>query len=140
MLNSNSKSFELSLRIDWSELDLFGHVNNTNYFKYTQSNRLIILDYLGLNELHRNTGVGPTLGNTQCRFIKSLMYPGNVRVNSTIKSIGNSSFVIEHDLYNDDNTLCAQAEDVIVVFDYNKECKVLIPNDVRIKLEELCKG
>ena len=31
---------QLQLRIDWSELDLFGHVNNVMYFKYIQAARV----------------------------------------------------------------------------------------------------
>ena len=30
----------ISLRIDWSELDLFGHVNNIAFHKYAQTARL----------------------------------------------------------------------------------------------------
>lgn len=30
----------LELRIDWSEMDLFGHVNNVAFFKYVQASRV----------------------------------------------------------------------------------------------------
>jgi len=31
---------KLPIRIDWSEMDLFGHVNNVMYFKYIQASRV----------------------------------------------------------------------------------------------------
>lgn len=35
---------ELNLRIDWSELDLFGHVNNVMYAKYMQASRVHFME------------------------------------------------------------------------------------------------
>jgi acyl-CoA thioester hydrolase len=122
--------YQLELRLDWSEQGLFGHINNVNYFKFTQSARLEILKSVGLTELFEQTKVGPTLGNTQCKFIKSLHYPDQIRIHSIIKSIGTSSFVIQHCILNSQKELCAIAEDVIVVFDYEKEVKKDIPSNV----------
>ncbi len=39
---------KLRLRIDWSEIDLFGHVNNVATLKYVQAARVNCLEALGL--------------------------------------------------------------------------------------------
>ncbi|MCE3258723.1 MAG: hypothetical protein K0S12_364, partial [Bacteroidetes bacterium] len=31
---------EIKIQLDWSEMDLFGHVNNVAYFKYIQAARV----------------------------------------------------------------------------------------------------
>lgn len=130
-------AMQLNLRLDWSEQDTFLHINNVAYFKYTQAARLQLLEKVGLVEMHRNENIGPTLGNTQCKFIKPLFYPGNIIVHTYIKEIKNTSFVIQHVITNDKNEVAAKAEDVIVVYDYSKENKVSIPLETLPLLKHL---
>lgn len=124
----------LDLRLDWSEQDTFLHINNVAYFKYTQAARLHLLEKVGLVEMHQQKNIGPTLGNTQCKFIKPLFYPGNITVHTHITEIKNTSFVIQHVITNDHGVIAAKAEDVIVVYDYTREVKVKTPSKV---VEEL---
>jgi acyl-CoA thioester hydrolase len=42
---------KLELRIDWSEIDLFGHVNNLAILKFTQAARVNYLERIGLMQL-----------------------------------------------------------------------------------------
>jgi acyl-CoA thioester hydrolase len=118
-------------------MDMFQHINNVSYFKFTQANRLNILDKVGLTDLFANTKVGPTLAHTQCSFKTELNYPGNVIVRSSIQEIKNTSFIIHHELYNDDDILCAEANDVIVVYNYLEQTKQPIPTEVREKLQAI---
>lgn len=128
---------ELKIRLDWSEMDMFQHINNVSYFKFTQANRINLLDNVGLTELFSKTTIGPTLAHTECDFKKELSYPGHVIIRSSIKEIKTTSFVIQHELYNDNDELCATAMDVIVVYDYKNESKKSIPEDVRVNLLNL---
>lgn len=132
-----NNAMKLELRLDWSEQDTFLHINNVAYFKYTQAARLKLLEKVGLVEMHQRENIGPTLGNTQCKFIKPLFYPGTIAVHSYIKEIKNTSFVIQHVITNEHNEIAAKAEDVIVVYDYNKEVKVKIPTKVSSELNML---
>ncbi|MCB9196610.1 MAG: acyl-CoA thioesterase [Flavobacteriales bacterium] len=127
----------LKIRLDWSEMDMFQHINNVSYFKFTQANRIKILELVGLIELHQKTNVGPTLANTSCKFVKPLFYPGNVTIKSSVREIKNTSFIIVHELYDDKNNLCAEALDIIVVYDYNKEKKEIIPENIRQQINKL---
>ena len=128
---------ELKIRLDWSEMDMFQHINNVSYFKFTQANRLKILETVGLTKLFAETKIGPTLAHTECDFKQELNYPGNVYVRSSINEIKNTSFVIQHQLFDDNQNLCAQALDVIVVYDYSNEKKHPIPEDIRMELSQL---
>ncbi|MCB9188597.1 MAG: acyl-CoA thioesterase [Flavobacteriales bacterium] len=128
---------ELKIRLDWSEMDMFQHINNVSYFKFAQANRINILEKVGLQKSFSETGVGPTLAHTECDFKKELNYPGNVIIKSTIKEIKNTSFIIQHQFYNDHNELCAQASDVIVVYDYLNEIKHPIPEAIRAELSQI---
>ncbi|CAG5087250.1 acyl-CoA thioesterase [Parvicella tangerina] len=128
---------ELKIRLDWSEMDMFQHINNVSYFKFAQANRINILERVGLQKSFAESGVGPTLAHTECDFKKELSFPGNVIIRSTIKEIKNTSFVIQHQFYNDNDELCANAMDVIVVYDYENGKKECIPTEIREELEKL---
>src|ERR1043165_6656677 len=115
---------ELPLRIDWSEMDLFGHVNNVAYFKYIQASRVRYWEVSGLEALFTESRVGPILLSTSCKFIKPLHYPGNIVVEARIEFIKNTSFGMHHRILNDQNGIVAEAQDVIVTFDFNTNEKV----------------
>lgn len=133
----NGFSTKLELRIDWSEIDLFGHVNNVAILKYVQAARVNYLETIGLMQLQSETKIGPILASTSCKFCKPLFYPGQVTLYSKVDYIKNTSFRIQHRIYNDKNELAAEAQDIIVFFDYCKNNKLIIPNELREKIEKL---
>lgn len=122
---------KLPIRIDWSEMDLFGHVNNVAYFKYIQASRVNYWEQTGLAATFKETKIGPILLSTSCKFIKPLHYPGNIIVAAKIEFIKTTSFGIEHYIISDDNEIAAEAHDVIVNFDFNKNEKVPISDNYR---------
>jgi acyl-CoA thioester hydrolase len=127
----------LELRIDWSEMDLFGHVNNVSYFKYIQAARVNYWETIGLTQLLSENKIGPILASTSCQFLKPLFYPGNITVESRIDYIRNSSFGLSHQIRNQDGETASTATDVIVVYDFEKHTKIQFPVDLREKVEIL---
>ena len=130
-------STSLKLRIDWSEIDLFGHVNNLAILKYVQAARVHFLETIGLMQLQSETKTGPILASITCQFAKPLFYPGEVTVFSKVDSIKNTSFEIQHAIYDDQNEIAARARDIIVFFNFVKNNKLLIPDDLREMIENL---
>lgn len=133
----NIYPMKLELRIDWSELDLFGHVNNVAYFKYVQASRINYWDKIGMKKLYEETKIATMLASTSCNFIKPLFYPGNITLQASVDFIKNTSFGIHHQIINDKNEIAAEAQDIVVMFDFNKNEKILIPDVLRKKIEEL---
>lgn len=128
---------QLDLRIDWSELDYFGHVNNVSFFKYIQASRVHYWDHIGLTQSHRETNIGPMLASCKCDFKQPLFYPGQVSIHSRIDFIKNTSFGIHHRLQNELNETVAEAYDIMVLFDFNSNQKVSIPQTLRTQIETL---
>ncbi|MBS1636241.1 MAG: acyl-CoA thioesterase [Bacteroidetes bacterium] len=121
----------LDLRIDWSEQDLFGHINNVMYAKYIQAARVNLWEKIGLTKHYSETNVGPTLAATSIQFKSPLFYPGTIYLLSGIKEIRTTSFIISHELYTEQDTLSARAEDVVVILDYNTHQKVSMSENIR---------
>lgn len=128
---------KLKLRIDWSELDTFRHVNNVSIFKYIQSSRVEYLDRIGLTEMYRDFKTGPILASCKCQFKKPLFYPGQITIQSRVDFIKHTSFCICHQIIDNTNQLTAEAQDIIVLFDFNKNKKVELPPELRSLIEKL---
>ena len=114
---------QLQLRIDWGEMDIFLHVNNVSFFKYIQAARVNYWEKIGLTPMHNNSNTGPMLASTNCQFKMPLYYPGNVTIKSKVGFIKTTSFSIQHVLLNDNGDVVAEAEDIVVVFNFTKHEK-----------------
>lgn len=121
----------IELRIDWSEMDLFGHVNNLAILKYIQAARVQFLENTGIMRLHAETGIGPVLASTSCQFKKQLRYPGRVTVHSKVEAIKNTSFQMRVVVLDEAREIVAEGLDVIVMFDYRSNRKHAIPEAIR---------
>lgn len=131
MINTSNFPLELKLRIDWSDLDVYEHVNNVKIVRFLQSARVNIWEKSGLYKSYKETNCGPMLVSSKVDFKKSLFYPGYITIKSRIGFIKNSSFSLEHLILNDKDEVCIQAKDIAVCFDFNKEKTYKIPDDLR---------
>ena len=125
-------TFTLQIRIDWADLDLFGHVNNVTFFRWLQASRVQLWEGLGIHVTHQSPqGIGPVLAATQCQFLRPLFYPGEVRVEATISFVKTTSFGITHRITGAGGALSAQGEDRVVMYDFAKGEKAAIPQALR---------
>jgi acyl-CoA thioester hydrolase len=83
--------FEMSMPIRWGDMDAFGHVNNTVYFRYMEQVRISWFEELGFVGRNGN-GEGPVIVNASMDFLKQLHYPGDVIGRMTVATPGRSSF------------------------------------------------
>ena len=128
---------KLELRIDWSELDVLGHVNNLQIMKYVQAARVNHLEQVGISQTHAEQNVGAILASIHTQFLKPLFYPGNVIIFSRVEYIKTSSIKIHYEIYDDKNELAAEAQDILVYYDFDKKHKLSIPPDLRKKFEAI---
>jgi len=129
-----STQYHLHLRIDWSDLDIYEHVNNVAYFKYIQAARINFWEHIGLYKLYSENGFGFIVATTACDFKKPLQYPGYVDINTCVEEIKNTSFVLKHILYDHDKNIVAEGKDVLVIYDYTNNTKLSIDEGLREKL------
>src|SRR3989338_6862492 len=133
MSQNQPARLEHILRIDWSELDLFGHVNNVSFFKYIQSARVNFWEVTGIISSFGESKIGPILASCSCNFRKPLLYPGKVHVHTEIIQLGTTSFTMQHTLKNSENEVVAEAQDVVVIFNFQLHEKVTISDELRTK-------
>jgi len=127
---------ELELRIDWSDLDMYKHVNNISFMRYMQSGRVNFWEASGIYEMYENSNMGTMLVSSHCDFKKSLYYPGKAIVKTKLDFIKNSSFGLKHLILIEAQEVCAEGKDVVVCYDFEKDKTFKIPEDLRIKLSQ----
>lgn len=127
----------LELRIDWSEMDHFMHVNNVSFFKYIQASRVNYWERTSLIEMHKKNNIGPILASCKCDFKAPLFYPGTITVQARVDVIKNTSFCIHHQIIDHKGEIAAEAYDVIVMYDFNKNEKTAIPLEFRNEIEKI---
>jgi len=130
-MNYSDYKLSIDLRIDWSDLDMYKHVNNLTFIRFMQTGRALFWEATGLTEIYEATHRGPMVVSTHCDFKKSLYYPGTAIVKTKLAFIKNSSFGLDHIILNEDMEVCAEGRDVAVCFDFNLNKTYTIPENLR---------
>lgn len=113
--------------IAWGDMDALGHVNNGRYFDYFQEARI---EWLRDINIAMSGTTGPVVIHVACTFLKPVVYPATLSLKSSIHSLGNSSIVMDHDLYQNE-VLMAQGLSKVVWVDYQKGKSVPLPQVIR---------
>ncbi len=105
------------LHVRFSDVDIYGHVNNVKYFEYFQEARIVYLMHLR-GAAPEGAGVTPlVIAQMDVDYrVPILFRPEPYAVHSWVSSVGNSSFVIESEI-RDGETLLSRARVVAVTFD-----------------------
>lgn len=130
-------STTLKLRIDWSELDLFGHVNNVVFYRYIQSARVRFWEQIGLYELFERNKIAPLLASASIDFKKPLKYPGTAIIQYEPAFVKNTSFGLGYTILNEQNDTVALGKDIMVLFDFSENSKLVISDNLRENIDKL---
>lgn len=117
--------FPLSVR--WGDMDAYGHVNNTLFFRYLESARFAYIEDVCLHLLPEMPMV--VLADMHCHFQAQLHYPAEIVVKSAITRLGNSSFDLHAQIWQGER-LCATSKAVMVWFDPLTNRPMRIPAEV----------
>ena len=124
-------TLEMVIPIRWGDMDMMGHVNNTNYFRYFEIVRIEWFERIGrpLNP----AGEGIVIVNAFCNFIKQLEFPGDVLARHYVANPGRSSFEAYMTLERTDapGVICASGGAKTVWVDFPKQKSVPLPDWLR---------
>ena len=124
--------------IAWGQMDAFRHLNNTAYFRFFESGRIAYFEKLNLLEYMEETGVGPILASTSCRFKIPLTYPDKVYIGTRVSNIEEDRFTMDYLVASERHQkVAAEGIGLIVCFDYKQNKKVTLPEELRRRIEEL---
>lgn len=75
------------------------------------------------------------MARTEYDFLGETFYDCDVELRTWIEKVGNSSFIVLHEAWQDER-LCCRGRAVTVHYDFENKKAIPIPDDIRAKLEE----
>jgi acyl-CoA thioester hydrolase len=127
----------VEIPVAWGEMDAFGHVNNTVFFRYFESVRVAYFERVGFTG-GTGRGIGPILASTSCRFRRPLFYPDTVRVGARATELGEDRFGMAYRVVSlRSEEVAAEGEGLVVSYDYSTREKAALPAGVRRAIREL---
>ena len=128
--------------VDWCELpvrfsdqDLNRHVNNTAISQYVEEAR-VSLRLRQLSAKVLSDPVAYAVASFRIRYLKSIHYPGNVRVGTSVVRLGRTSYTLVHGIYAE-SVLSALARTVTVILDPERSGPMPIPEVMRAAMQRL---
>jgi acyl-CoA thioester hydrolase len=123
--------------VAWGDMDANGHVNNVIYFRYIEHARLKYFHELGFWQCQAETGIGPILAWTDCRFRRPLDYPDDVSIATRIRDVESDRFVMDtiivsHKL----KDIAAVGQQRLVSYNYRTNEKAPLPEIIRRRIEQ----
>jgi acyl-CoA thioester hydrolase len=126
----------LAIPTRWHDNDVYGHVNNVDYYAFfdTVINAWLIRE--GELDIHG----GPVIGlcvESHCEFQAPLAFPETVTAGLRVGHLGRSSVRYEIGLFGEDGGLAATGWFVHVFVERSSRRSVAIPAGLRASLERL---
>lgn len=128
----------IEIPVAWGEMDSLRHVNNIVYFRYFESARMAYFNRIGIWSYMEETGVGPILASTGCKFRIPLSYPDTVSVGTRIADVEADRFLMKYVAVSSQHQrIAAEGEGVVVSYDYREKRKAPLPQEIRARIEAL---
>jgi acyl-CoA thioester hydrolase len=83
--------------VRWGDMDAYGHVNNTIYFRYCEQARVEWSERIGF-PVRTGAGEGIVIINAACTFLIPITYPATVIVDMFAGEPGRSSVMAWYEL------------------------------------------
>ena len=120
----------------WKDNDVYGHVNNVEYYSFFDTVINAWLIEQGGLDIHRGETIG-VCAESKCRFLASVAFPENIRAGLRVAKIGKSSVRYEIGLFREDGEALADGHFVHVFVGRQDRRPREIPEAIRISLERI---
>jgi acyl-CoA thioester hydrolase len=121
----------------WMDNDVYGHVNNVNYYSYFDT---VVNQYLieqGVLDIQKSPVVGLVV-QTGCSYFSSIAFPDVVHAGLRVTKLGNSSVRYEVGLFkNEDQQVSAAGHFIHVYVDRETQRPVSLPEPLRAVLTQI---
>jgi acyl-CoA thioester hydrolase len=122
-----------SCRVRFSDVDIYGHVNNVKYFEYYQEARLAYLTSMGRAEEEGRFAV--VVARVNVDYKRPILFRSEpYTIESWVSRVGNSSFDLRAEI-KDGDTVLSRADAVLVTFDLRTQTARKLSESERERLE-----
>ena len=122
------------VEVRFSDLDVFGHVNNAVIFTYFEIARVHYMVTVGVRAANANLqSVAFIAAHLSCDYRKPIFYGQPVEVGARISELGRSSLRLEHRV-EANGELAAEGSCILVHYDYMAGKSLPISDEIRAKV------
>jgi acyl-CoA thioester hydrolase len=127
---------EYACRVRFSDVDVYGHVNNVKYFEYYQEARLAFMSSLGRDRDPGDpAGFSIVVARLDVDYKRPILFRSEpYRIESWVSRVGTSSFDLAAQIM-DGDALLSRAHAVLVAFDLAAQAARPLTDDERKRLE-----
>ena len=107
-----------TLQTHKEDIDQLGHVNNCRYVKFLEDGRVDWYEKCGIT-LHdfQEMGIGTVVLKMEVLYLKEAKLGDHLKVITTPEYLGNTSFVLKQEIYNQFDEHITDAKVTMVMFD-----------------------
>ncbi|WP_198667563.1 acyl-CoA thioesterase [Glycomyces dulcitolivorans] len=126
--------FTTDVALRWSDMDVFGHVNNNKFMVLLEEARVAMMFDAAADAGIAGFREGVVVARHEVDFLLPVVVPAETRVEIWVERIGNSSFTFAYELFANDK-LALKAKTVMVPFNTETQRPRRITDDERAFLE-----
>lgn len=127
--------FKSIIDVSSRDTDSLGHVNNTSLPLWFETTRNPVYKIFN-PKMELNPSVwNLIMVHTEFDYLDQIYYGFEVEIRTYIEKIGNTSFTVYQEAWQKDK-LRATGRAILVDFDFNKQLKVEIPENIKKELEK----
>ncbi|MGO4888350.1 acyl-CoA thioesterase [Anaerobacillus sp. MEB173] len=126
----------LKIKTKDEDMDEVGHVNNIKYVSYLEQARKKWYEYAGIpfDEMQKRN-IGTVILKLDIMFLKEARLGDTLEVITKPIKIGNKSFVLKQDIYNQRNELLTEATVTSVMFDTAARESIKVLDEIACQFE-----
>lgn len=128
-----------TIEVQWGEMDALQHVNNVVYVSWGQTARIDYFRAIGFfsSEVEK-IEFGIILGFQSVKYISPVTYPDTIRIGTKTEEIKEDRIVLKSFYYSENKKkLVAIKTHEVIIFDYKTQSKILVPNELILKIKNL---
>ena len=131
-MNAQAKLiYTARIPVRWGDMDAYGHVNNTGYFRFGEQAACKWIEHIGFR-VSPEEGTGPVIINASCTFLAPVNYPATVIIKMYAGDPGRSSVMTWYELFIEgEDRLYAEGAAKTVWMDMRSGKSAPLPDKVR---------
>ena len=129
--------FFYPVQVRYADLDAQWHVNNAHFLTILEQARLSYIRQLGLWDGKSFLDLGVIIADIHIAYKAPIALEDDIQVAIRVLHIGNKSMTMENEILDTkDGSLKAQAEIVLVTYDFRSKTTISVPESWRKKIKE----
>jgi acyl-CoA thioester hydrolase len=129
--------FFIPIQVRYGDIDAQWHVNNSNFLTYLEQARFEYMLHVGLWDGKSFLEVGLIVADVHLAYLAPIQLLQKIRVGIRVTKIGNKSMRFEYQIEDTETEAAlANAETVMVAYDYHQKLSKPVPDEWRKKIAE----